>query len=141
MEDYRFQESDRLNEDAVSIRTQVFVEEQGFVNEFDDTDLWALHLVLYAGDRAAGVCRYYPKEEPGVYGIGRVAVLKEFRGKHLGEKILLEAQERIRKRGGKKICVSAQVRVQDFYAGCGYVPVGDTYMDEFCPHIQMEKIL
>lgn len=141
MESYRFQESERLNEDAVSIRARVFVEEQGFVNEFDDIDLWALHIVLYADGKAAGVCRYYPDEEPGVYDIGRVAVLKEYRGKHLGEKILREAEERIRKRDGKKIRVSAQVRVQDFYSACGYIPFGEIYMDESCPHIRMEKVL
>lgn len=140
MDSYRFQESGRLTEDAVSIRTKVFVEEQGFVNEFDDADLWALHIVLYADGEAVGVCRYYPEEETGVYDIGRVAVLKEHRGKHLGEKILRETEARIRKRGGKKVRVSAQVRVQDFYASCGYVPLGEIYMDETCPHIQMEKV-
>ena len=35
------------NADARLIRQQVFVEEQGFVNEFDDIDHEAYHAVIY----------------------------------------------------------------------------------------------
>ena len=35
------------NADARLIRQQVFVEEQGFVNEFDDIDHEAYHCLLY----------------------------------------------------------------------------------------------
>lgn len=37
------------NADARLIRQQVFVEEQGFVNEFDDIDAKAYHAVIYTG--------------------------------------------------------------------------------------------
>lgn len=37
------------NADARLIRQQVFVEEQGFVNEFDDIDHEAYHAVIYTG--------------------------------------------------------------------------------------------
>lgn len=40
---------DFLPEDAKRIREAVFMKEQGFKNEFDDIDLLALHLILYAG--------------------------------------------------------------------------------------------
>ena len=36
-----------LGEDAAKIRTEVFVEEQGFSNEFDDTDKVCTHIVFY----------------------------------------------------------------------------------------------
>lgn len=36
-----------LPEDAAYIRKRVFVEEQGFSDEFDDTDTIAAHIVLY----------------------------------------------------------------------------------------------
>lgn len=35
--------------------------------------------------------------------------------------------------------LSAQVRVQPFYAKAGFQAIGETYMDEHCPHIHMEK--
>ena len=36
-----------LHKDAVKIRKEVFMEEQGFHDEFDETDETAIHLVLY----------------------------------------------------------------------------------------------
>ena len=42
-----------LNEDAASIRKSVFMEEQGFVNEFDDVDGAAKHIVLYNDENTA----------------------------------------------------------------------------------------
>ena len=41
----RFKTYSELNEDAASIRKSVFMEEQGFVNEFDDVDGAAKHIV------------------------------------------------------------------------------------------------
>lgn len=38
---------DKLCEDAKQIRTEVFVAEQGFKIEFDDTDTVAKHIVGY----------------------------------------------------------------------------------------------
>ena len=45
--------SKNLTEDAKYIRTEVFVNEQGFSAEFDDTDNTALHCVLYSDGKAA----------------------------------------------------------------------------------------
>lgn len=43
-----------LNNDIIKIRTSVFIEEQEFKNEFDDTDETCSHIVLYDG----GKCIY-----------------------------------------------------------------------------------
>ena len=42
-----------LSQDARIIRQEVFVEEQGFHHEFDETDQTAWHLVLYENGHAA----------------------------------------------------------------------------------------
>ena len=47
-----------LSQDARIIRQEVFVEEQGFHHEFDETDQTAWHLVLYENGHAAGCCRH-----------------------------------------------------------------------------------
>ena len=36
---------------------------------------------------------------------------------------------------------SAQVQAAGFYKKLGYVQVGDEYLDEHCPHVNMEKPL
>ena len=52
-----------LIEDAKMIRQKVFVEEQGFENEFDDIDQRSLHLVVYQDNEPIGCARMYPERE------------------------------------------------------------------------------
>ena len=47
------------NADARLIRQQVFVEEQGFVNEFDDIDAKAYHAVIYTGGYPIATGRHW----------------------------------------------------------------------------------
>ena len=62
---------EQLPEDAVRIRKEVFMDEQGFCNEFDEIDKTALHAVLYEDDKAAATGRmYYEEEIHNCYVIG-----------------------------------------------------------------------
>lgn len=70
-----------LPEEARQIREKVFVQEQHFQEEFDGTDRRAVHLVLYQGGSPAATCRYFQGVSPKEYLVGRMAVLKPFRGK------------------------------------------------------------
>lgn len=128
-----------LNQDIISIRTAVFIDEQGFKNEFDEIDNTCNHIVLYDNNKPVAVCRYF--RDDNIYHIGRVAIIKDYRGKHLGNDILQIAENEIKKEGGKIIKVSAQVREKAFYAKNGFKEKGNVYLDEFCEHINMEKIL
>lgn len=129
-----------LCNDAKMIRQSVFVDEQGFKNEFDEIDNKAFHIIIYIQNKPAATCRYFHDDlNKEIYHIGRVAVLKEFRGMALGRKIMEAAESEIRNSGGKEIVLSAQTRVKDFYAKLGYVQTGTEYYDEFCPHVNMHK--
>lgn len=130
-----------LSPEAAMIRKAVFMEEQGFQNEFDHLDEIAFHLVLYADDAPAAVARLFAQEGSKTYVIGRIAVLPQYRGLRLGNRILKEAEQFAKKNGADKLMLSAQCRVQRFYEKNGYVASGDVYLDEFCPHIHMEKKL
>lgn len=50
------------NADARLIRQQVFVEEQGFVNEFDDIDAKAYHAVIYTGGYPIATGRLFDRK-------------------------------------------------------------------------------
>ena len=50
-------------------------------------------------------------------------------------------EEQVRRLGGVKLALMAQIRVQKFYEKNGYTPVGEPCDDEGCPHIWMEKML
>ena len=49
--------------------------------------------------------------------IGRIAVIKECRGLHYGDKILSFAEQKIKQDGGKSVALSAQLRASGFYVG------------------------
>ncbi|MBQ1516806.1 MAG: GNAT family N-acetyltransferase [Clostridia bacterium] len=130
-----------LPDDAKFIRQTVFIDEQGFVEEFDDKDSESLHIVLYENGKPAGTCRVLFNDEKQCYMIGRVAVLQEYRKNHLGSVLLSKAEEYIRSVGEKVCAVSAQCRAESFYRKSGYSAQGDMYYEEYCPHIFMKKTL
>lgn len=128
-------------DEAMQIRQTVFVDEQKFVDEFDAVDDFATHFVMFDGDTPVGCSRAFFDENENSYHIGRVAILKEYRGRHLGEEIMLYAEDYLKKQGADCVTLSAQVRASGFYKSIGYLPYGEEYFDQYCPHISMEKRL
>ena len=127
---------------ARMIRTAVFMDEQGFENEFDMQDKDSYHFVFYEDDNPVSCARLF--NSPGKEGwmtLGRVAVLKQYRHHHYGLKMLEAIEKEALKMQVKGIELSSQHRVQLFYEKAGYQASGDIYMDEHCPHIHMEKVL
>ncbi|MDD6727691.1 MAG: GNAT family N-acetyltransferase [Eubacteriales bacterium] len=131
-----------LPDDAKKIRIEVFVDEQGFNEEFDSVDNRAIHFVMYDDNgEAAAVCRTFYEDNPKEYHLGRLAVRKKYRGCHLGAELLAYAEEYVKSLGCEVMELSAQVRASEFYAKQGYEKFGDIYLDEYCPHIMMKKNL
>ena len=130
-----------LTKDEMSIREEVFMQEQGFKNEFDDIDDSATHIVLYDDGSPVGCCRVYPDEAVGRFIFGRLAVRKKYRGQDIGRKIMEKAIEYLSSIGASYISLSAQVQAKGFYANFGFMEEGEEYLDEHCPHIHMVKEL
>ena len=125
------------NPDAEIIRKKIFICEQGFKNEFDETDKTAVHCVIYVSEKPAATGRIFFLN--GEAHIGRVAVLKEYRGAHLGKKVILTLEEYARENDFGECVLSAQKQAEGFYAKLGYKAFGDIFFDEHCPHIMMKK--
>lgn len=132
---------DQLPQEAKEIRIAVFMEEQGFEDEFDEIDAIAKHAVLFVEGKPAATGRLYPGKEAGTYIVGRIAVVKEQRKHKLGAKVVEALENEIWNLGGKKVELSAQCVAKGFYEKQGYHCVGEIYMDEHCEHIKMEKVL
>ena len=131
---------DALCDEARYIREEVFMKEQGFQDEFDETDKRATHLVLFCDGNPAAVARMFEiKQQPGVFMLGRIAVLPQYRLLHLGSRLLSELAGEAVKLGASRLELSAQSRVQHFYERNGFTAVGKPYMDEHCEHIYMVK--
>lgn len=134
--------SKKLTHDEKILREEVFVIEQGFVDEFDEFDDSGWHLVLYFNDIAIACARFYP-EDPETFHIGRVAVKKELRGKKIGTYLLKFVETKIKELGGRWATISSQLDKKGFYEKCGYHVMGEgeiTY-EQNCPHIGMAKLL
>ena len=130
-----------INDDIKQIRIDIFINEQGFENEFDDIDKTAKFVLLSIDGKAVGTCRFFPSNIDRDAHIGRMAVRKLYRGQNLGSKIMHAAENGIRRDGFKTCSLSAQVQARPFYESLGYVAEGEEYLDEGCPHILMRKQL
>lgn len=134
-----YQFFNKLPQEAKMIREKVFVEEQGFENEFDQQDEHSWHMVIYDYHTPIGCARMFDQDGEMVFG--RIAVLKEKRGRHLGSYILHELEKKAKELGYQQATLSAQVRAKAFYEKNGYEAYGEEYLDEYCPHVHMKKKL
>ncbi|MCU0969589.1 MAG: GNAT family N-acetyltransferase [Rubrivivax sp.] len=126
--------------DALALRCRVFILEQGPYQDPDEFDRRSWHL-LGRDDRGAlqAVLRVV---EPGAKyaepSIGRVVTAPEVRGTGLGRVLMAEGLARCESVfPGQGVRISAQARLQRFYEGLGFVVVGETYLEDGIPHLQM----
>ena len=137
-----FKSFEKLPKEAKFIRTTVFVNEQGFVDEFDESDDKSIHILMYENSEAIGTCRILYSNEHNCYMIGRFAILKEYRGKNFGRKLMEFTEEEIVRRFGHiEIGVSSQERASEFYKKVGFACTNQRYLDQYCPHVFMVKRL
>jgi predicted GNAT family N-acyltransferase len=129
---------DQARAHASPIRFTVFVEEQGVPQEIelDQHDALSLHAVAFEGRQAVATGRLLPDGH-----IGRMAVLKAWRGRGVGAAILGELVEAARARGDAEVALSAQVHAVAFYRAHGFVPEGDEYVEAGIRHQAMKRRL
>jgi predicted GNAT family N-acyltransferase len=122
---------------AFTIRMRVFVREQGVPEEIelDRDDQRAIHFLAFAGPRAVGTARVVLHRDSAK--IGRMAVLKSYRGQGVGKKLLERATETAKKWGAKSIYLHAQVPVIGFYQRMGFHCVGPVFEEAGIPHRKM----
>lgn len=138
-------ENEKDLQKALSVRREVFIEEQEVpenieIDEYDDitrTDI--SHVIALKGERALGTLRIlkYDKE----YKVGRVAILKEVRGQHIGEKLMRYAEKQARNNGIDRIVIGAQLGAEKFYKKLGYRAYGEIFLDAGIEHIHMELVI
>lgn len=124
--------------DLRAVRTTVFIKEQSVTPafEWDDIDHNAVHLLAMFNNQAIGCLRiiHYAK-------IGRMAVLKPWRGLGVGKILLHEAIAICRAHGSKQIDLSAQTHAIHFYQQAGFQITSAEYTDVQIPHVDMQLIL
>ena len=128
-------------ERCFGIRTTVFVEEQEvpLELEMDEYDAIATHFLLRDGETPLATARLLDKH--GLAKIGRVAVLKEARGRGLGLLLMQAVIEEAKRRGFTESVLDAQTYAVPFYARLGYIAEGDEFDDAGIPHFLMRRKL
>ena len=128
---------DTARAEALPIRELVFVREQGvpLELEMDEWDAPSDHAIAYTADgRAVGTGRLLPDGH-----IGRMAVLKNWRGKGVGAALLLALTELARTRGHASARLNAQTSATGFYLRYGFEAVGSEFMDAGIVHVAMQR--
>ena len=140
-------EESPLFQAALSVRDAVFTKEQGFPAEIDhdEMDQASWHLVLFdAADEAKGpigTLRFFLNPQ-GEYQIGRVAILKDYRGQKLGALMLREALKKCAILAeSPDVILHAQIASKGFYEAYQFKTEGETFLDGGEPHILMRRKL
>lgn len=139
MLEYKWFEKGVIDSSFRNLRIEIFVKEQGVPeeNEFDEFDNTVPHLVIFSDGEPVATGRIIPYGENSVK-IGRIAVKKDKRGLHLGERIVKELLRKSKEDGAEKVYVGAQTHAVGFYEKCGFQKVGTPeYLEENIPHYDM----
>ncbi len=127
----------RWIDDVVAIakvRRAVFIEEQAVpeVMEWETIDAECDWFVALDGAELVGIARLTPQGR-----IGRMAVLKNWRGKGIASGLLSLTLERAKTRGLAQVELHAQSHAIGFYERFGFIAVGVEFDEAGIPHRQM----
>lgn len=126
---------------VLQLRAEVFIVEQDCVyQDIDGKDSKALHLLGEFDGKVAAYARLF---KAGDYfdeaSIGRVVIAREYRDKKWGHDLMREAISGLDAIGETAITISAQLYLQQFYESHRFVTVGESYLEDGIPHIQMRR--
>jgi len=120
-----------------NIREQVFIQEQKVTPEleWDGMDENAMHFLVFNDKAAIGCARAIVIKDH--MQLGRMAVLKEYRGQGIGSALIEKAMTIAKLNQLSAIYISAQCHAIDFYKKFGFEVKSDIYLDAEIPHRDM----
>lgn len=128
--------------DALAVRREVFIEEQGVPvhRELDGKDDRATHFVAYDDGEPVGAARL--RQSGSTTGkVERVAVVEPRRGEGLGAELMAAVESAADEAGLEEIVLHAQVPVVGFYERLDYEVTSEEFEDAGIPHREMRKRL
>ena len=126
--------------EIIKLRSQVFVVEQNCVYlDADDKDLQAHHLFTYTDNKIVAYARILaPQISYTEASIGRVLTAISHRKNGLGILLMQEAiKQTLHIYNTTSIKIGAQLYLQKFYEGFGFIQTSQTYNEDGIEHIQM----
>ncbi len=121
-----------------AVREEVFIREQSVpvTMEWDEFDAVSRHVVAIIDGQPVGTGRLLPDGH-----IGRMAVLKTWRGQGVGSALLLKLMEIARMSEMRRLMLHAQVQAIPFYLRHEFQVQGDEFMEAGIAHRQMTREL
>ena len=120
-----------------AVRRVVFIDEQAIPEdlEWDDSDPVSVHALGVDRDgRPIATGRLLDDGH-----IGRIAVVREWRGRGVGAALFEHLVAAAGERGHRTLFLNAQTQAAEFYARYGFVRAGDEYIEAGIPHIARER--
>ena len=120
-----------LGADASTVRSSVFVQEQGIPADrvWDPADETALHVLAYNGLGQPVATGRLVQAAKGMGKLERMAVTKVLRGSGWGLALLHALLDAAMQRGDNQILVHAQRSAEGFFQRAGFVPQGQADRD------------
>jgi len=121
-----------------AIRKSVFIDEQRVPKEleWDGRDTECTQFLASHNSIPVATARLTPDGQ-----IGRMAVLKDFRGRGFGSQLLAAVIEQAKSAGHQQVFLHAQVNVIKFYLQYGFMAEGDVFIDAGIEHRSMRLSL
>ena len=120
------------------IRTTVFIEEQHVPAdlEWDEFDTQSIHFLAFHNNKAIATARLKPDGQ-----IGRMAVVKDYRYKGIGKKLLTTIISHAENTGFNMLYLHAQKTAVNFYTQFDFINNGEEFIDAGIKHQAMYKII
>lgn len=130
---------DQAKDQLMTVRHAVFVIEQGvpIALEQDEHDATALHVLAEDLEgKPLGTARLLPDGH-----IGRLAVLKEWRGRGIGRALMETLIAQAKERGFTEVILHAQLQALDFYRRFGFRITSEAFLEAGIMHCEMRRSL
>lgn len=126
--------------DSYSVRRKVFIEEQQIDEkaEFDGSDKLSTIVVVYVDNFPVATGRLIVKNDCMM--LGRIAVLKEQRGKNYGAIVVKLLVNEAFNKGYDMQYIHAQTQAIGFYQRLGFVKYGNEFIEDGIPHYNMKHV-
>lgn len=132
---------------SIEIRKKVFVDEQGVSSQLENDGLDniekiyannAVVIIGYLNERPIATARMVVyQEDKKIWKVGRVSVLKKFRGMGYGKLIMESIHRAANDNQANQLILHAQLDVVPFYLGLSYAVDGDNFLEANIWHKKM----
>lgn len=126
MLEFKFIEGEIGYKVAEVSRNKVFLEELGYQEICDESDMYSYHFIGYDKACQIGSCRL-TKIDDEYYRVAYLCVIKEYRRQYVGDLIIRAVQDKVLSHGGKYIVLECPENVKGFFEFEDYEVFGDPY--------------